>query len=92
MGTTEHRGDAAAFTSPVHLWGGLRQDDGGWCAEVDLTDGRYIEDTVLYEDGAVGALLRRVDPFANKLITISTTPETRFPSGSPPRESRYPIV
>ena len=37
-------------------------------AEVDLTDGRYIEDTVLYEDGAVGALLRRVDPFANKLI------------------------
>lgn len=68
MGTTEHRGDAAAFTSPVHLWGGLRQDDGGWCADVDLADGRYIEDTVLYEDGAVGALLRRVDPFANKLI------------------------
>ncbi len=68
MGTTEHRGDTAAFTSPVHLWGGLRQDDGGWCAEVDLSDSRSIVDTVLYADGAVGALLRRTDPFANKLI------------------------
>ena len=76
----EHRGDAVAFTSPAHVWGGVRQADGGWCGMLDLSAGKSILDSVLFEDGGVAVLIHELGPGAGE---FSLTYEEYLPDGSP---------
>lgn len=76
----EHRGDAVAFTSPAHVWGGVRQVDGGWCGMLDLTAGKSILDSVLFEGGGVGVLLYEGGPGAGE---ATLTYEEYLADGTP---------
>ena len=58
----EHRGVGSSFHSRIHVWGGARAADGGWCSVMDANDPCNVLDTVLYADGSVGALLASLDP------------------------------
>ena len=76
----EHRGSATAFTSPGHVWGGLRQQDGGWCGFIDLGTDKSIVDSVLFEDGGVAVLIHELGPGAGE---FSLTYEEYLPDGTP---------
>lgn len=76
----EHRGDAVAFTSPAHVWGGVRQADGGWCGMLDLSAGKSILDSVLFEGGGVGVLLYEGGPGAGE---ATLTYEEYLADGTP---------
>ena len=75
----EHRGAGSSFHSRVHVWGGARATDGGWCSVIDANDPCNVVDTVLFEDGSVGALLASLDPVSG---ACALSYEEFLPDGS----------
>lgn len=76
----EHRGSRVVSTSPLHVWGGVRDEDGGWCAFLDPTAGSSILDTVLFANGGVGVLIYASGPGVGE---YRLTYEELLPDGTP---------